>query len=277
MGGTARVSALMLALFATSASAGPWTKELGDGEVILTTSYYQTDSVFDSDRDKESIPADGEFTKLAYRIYTEVALADQLTFIGKAEVDSLKFEDDLIGSETHAGLADPEVGLRFRIRKPPQQGDLAMAMQGNLKIPVANSDRGSPPVDFDQWDLDLRFLMGLEFGRGYWAVEMGPRFRRGPPADELHLDTVVSVDLIHDELALVNEDFLTIGLKNQEGDSTTDGNVVRAPNYDLLVHQISLLYRVSQQFHFQGGFFHHLWGRNIGGDGGAFVAFHLKW
>lgn len=272
-----RCAACVLGVAVFPVSAGPWTKPKGDGEMIMTLGYYSTDETFDSDRDKVSIANDGTFRKTYGRVYLEQGLADQVTFLAKAELVDAEARDEVSGNSSNTRFADPEFGLRFRIRKPEQQGDLALAMQGMIKVPTGHSANGNPPVDNDQYDLDVRFLMGQDFGRGYWAVEMGPRFRRGPPADELRADGVISVDLVKQKLALVNETFITIGLKNEEGAGAIGTNVTRPPDYDLLVHQISLMYKVSKIFAFQGGIYQHLWGRNTGGDGGAFVAFHLYW
>lgn len=257
--------------------AGPWTKKAGEGEGIFTLGYYETDTTFDRNRDKKSLANNGEFNKLYGRFYMEQGLADQLTLLLKTEVVDAEYKDDVSGRSSNSGLTDPEIGLRFRIRNPPQQGDLALAMQGMLKVPVTNSDSGNPPIDFDQYDLDVRFLMGQDFGRGYWTLELGPRLRRGPPADEFHVDVGVSVDLVKEKLALLNETFITKGLRNEDSGGGPGTNVTRAADYDLLVHQISLLYRVNKTFYFQGGIYQHLWGRNIGDDGGLFVAFHLHW
>lgn len=287
-----------------AAAVVPWFKDQGEGEVLSTTRYYSADKHFNSKGKRRSIPNDGYYSRLSEEFYLEVGLADQLVLFTRAELLRLKTRDEVRGTDRNSGLADPELGLRFRIRKP-ERGHLAVGMQGSLTLPSPISDDDHPRLDNRSTDLDVRVLLGGDYRRGWWTVSLGPKLRFGDPADEFNAYAGVSVDLVKPDLAIVNETWLTYGFRNESGedrrigsdrvvtledtdddgilDTTvfTDtgrvGNIERTTDYDRLRHQISLLYRVNDTFYFQGGYYKDLWGRNTGAGEGLLVSFWLNW
>lgn len=261
--------ALAGALLAGVAQAHPWPMPVGQTQAIVTLSHYRTSDLFSRDRDAEPLGDEGEFEKRSLRAFVEHGLREGLTLTGKAELVDQDF-GNRFGSSENRGLADPELGLRYALPTFAATG-WRQGLMATTKLPLGR-DGGDPAIDNHQADIELRYSLGSGLGAdggiGYWFVDLGPRLRRGAPADELRADLGLGVNL-NPRLFVLAESFLTFGLRNESRDGAA---VTSAPDYDLWVQQLSLVAQVAPRTRIQAGGFMHLWGRNTGAGYGVLVS-----
>lgn len=271
----ARLAVLAAALVAGSGAAGTawagaWTLEPGEAQLITTLTYYRATREFGSGGGRKDFADDGEFTSLEVNPYLQYGLRSDLTLIASLVLRRVEFSDDS-GSDANAGLADPEIGLRYRL-SPPEWATV-WSVQGLVKLPVSTSS-SSPPLSNEQLDLEGRLLVGRGFAildRGaFWNVELGYRFRAEEPADEIRLDATLGVS-VTPALQVIGELTTITGLRNGESFAVR-GNPNVDPNYDLYKGRLSLVYRLGPAVSLQAGYEHDLAGRNTGAGGAAFFA-----
>jgi hypothetical protein len=252
------------------AHAGAWTYAAGTGQVIFNNTYYRATHEFTKSGDRRSFSDDGEFTKFEFNPWIEYGLRDDLTMVLNLFVRRVAFSNDFT-DDTNFGIADPEIGLRYRLSPPDAK--TVWAVQGLVKLPLSEPD-ATPPLGNEQTDVEARLLVGRSFSIGprwgYWDVEVGYRFRDEEPADEIKLEATLGVSPIERWL-LIGQFFGTVGLRN--GTSIRiENNPTIDPNYDLYKVQLSIVYELTRSVRLQLGYLRDLAGRNTGAGEAALLA-----
>jgi hypothetical protein len=258
----------LLALSSTS-QAGAWTRSKGDGLAVLSYYFYSTERQFDDGWGQEEFGFNGEFTKNEWNLYVEYGLTDELTLIGNFFLDGLAFENEF-GRDTNFGLADQEVGLRFRLaQKIPQ------ALQLLVKIPGPYDVNDSPALGNGQTDVELDYFIGhpFPFGSrwGFLDLGVGYRLRTAEPADELRWYFTGGVQ-INDWLDVYFLEASGIhGLGNDTPQFVGD-NILLTTDFDLIKMGASVLVEPTPGWILQAGPYWHIAGRATGAGGGFKVA-----
>lgn len=268
------VTALFLLLPAPAALGGAWTFEENTGQLILNALYYRADDTFTKGGHRRAFANDGAFTKWELNPYLEYGLRNDLTLVFDTFLRHVEFSDRF-GSDRNFGLADPELGLRYRLSAP--EAKTVWSVQALMKFPVDTSG-GTPPLGNDQVDAELRLLVGRDFSlgsrRAFWNVEVAYRFRDEEPADEVRLDATLGYYLTSDWLIL-GQFFGIRGLRNGSPISTA-GNPTVETDYDLYKGQFSVVYEVAPPVRLQVGYTRDLAGRNTGAGHGALFALWFR-
>jgi hypothetical protein len=266
----ALAAALDITAAADSAHAGAWTLPQSSGQVILTNLYYRASEEFTRGGHRQSFSNDGEFTKYEFNPYIEYGLRDDLTLVLNLFARRVAFSNDFSG-EVNFGLADPEIGLRYRLSPPSAQ--TVWSVQGAIKLPVA-FPHDTPPLGNEQTDVEGRLLVGRGFSIGprwaYWDLEVAYRFRDEAPADEIKLDATLGVSLTERWL-VIGQFFGTRGLRNGSPVRIRNNPTIDI-NYDLYKAQLSIVYQLTQNVRLQGGYLRDLAGRNTGAGDAALFA-----
>jgi protein XagA len=263
-------AALNVTAAAGIAHAGAWTFPQGSGQVILNNLYYSATDEFTRGGHRRSFSDDGEFTKYEFNPYIEYGLRDDLTLVLNLFARRVAFSNNF-SDDVNFGLADPEIGLRYRLSPPSAQ--TVWSVQATLKLPVA-VPHDTPPLGNEQTDAEARLLVGRGFSIAghwaYWDVELAYRFRDEAPADEIKLDATLGVSLSERWLA-IGQFFGTRGLRNGSV-IRIQGNPTIDTNYDLYKGQLSIVYQLTQSVRLQAGYVRDLAGRNTGAGQAALLA-----
>lgn len=252
------------------AYGGAWTFPQGTGQVILNNVYYLASDEFTKSGNRRAFSNDGEFTKYEFNPYIEYGVRDDLTLVLNLFARRVAFSSDF-SDDVNFGVADPEIGLRYRLTPPDAR--TIWAVQGHIKLPLAFPD-GDPPLGNEQIDVDARVLVGRGFSIaghwGYWDLQLAYRFRDEEPADEIKLEATLGVSLSARWL-VIGQFFGTVGLRN--GTSVRIGNNPTIdPNYDLYKAQLSVVYDLTKSVRLQLGYVRDLAGRNTGAGDAALLA-----
>lgn len=273
-----RVALLLIALFllgpTPQARGGAWTFEEGAGQLILNALYYRADDTFTRGGSRRAFDNDGAFTKWELNPYFEYGLRNDLTLVLSVFLRDVEFSDRF-GSDRNFGLADPELGLRYRLSAP--ESKTVWSVQGLMKFPVDTSS-ATPPLGNEQTDVEARLLVGRNFGlgnrRAFWNLEGAFRFRDEEPADEVRLDATLGYHLLPDWLILA-QFFGIRGLRNGSPISS-GGNPTLETDYDLYKGQLSVVYDIVPSVRLQVGYTRDLAGLNTGAGHGAVFALWFK-
>ncbi len=252
-----------------SSQAGAWTQPKGEGLAVLAYYFYTTDEQFGDGWKREDFGFDGRFTKNEWNLYVEYGLTDGVTLIGNFFLDGLAFENEF-GRDTNFGLADQEIGLRYRLsEKIPQ------ALQLMVKIPGPYDVNDSPALGNGQTDVELDYFIGhpFPFGSrwGFVDVGVGYRLRTAEPADELRWYFTGGIELTDWLDVYFLEASGIHGLGNDTPQSVGD-NILLTTDFDLIKVGASALVEPITDWIIQAGPYWQIAGRATGAGGGFKVA-----
>ena len=263
--------ALMAAV--TEAHGGAWTQEAGRGQIILTSSFFRTDSEFSSSGIAEPFANGGHFQQLAFSSYFEVGVTRRTTLLGTVNAPVLRYWDSS-GSASSAGLGDTELGVRRRFNSV--ESPWAVSGQLVVMFPAYPATRNPAPGNHQE-DVEARLLVGRGASLGahhcFWDAEAGYRYRYGPPADQFRADFTSGIDLTR-RVMVMGQMFAIKGMRNGQAFSVTNPNA--QSDFDLYKAQASLVVKVARSTRVQAGWNDSFSGRNTGRGSAAILALWIN-
>ena len=261
------VKAFLVGLIATIAiaphvRADAWTQEEGHGQIIFTTSFFETSREFDPDGNVARFSYQGSFRQFQFNPYVEYGLTSRTTLVVNAFAPFLKFQNQYY-RQTSAGLGDVETALRRRLNST--ESPMPVSVQFTILFPTYPADRQPPPGNH-QVDLESKLMIGrgVHIGKhsAFWSMGGAYRFRSGAPADEFRSDTTFGLDLTR-RFTVMTQFFGITGLRNGSP-LVVGGNPNAQSDFDLYKGQFSLVTRLGPRTRFQLGWNDTIAGRNTG-------------
>jgi hypothetical protein len=254
-------------LYASPAYAGAWTQAAGQGQIILTGSYYDTDHYFDNAGHKQK---QSTYSQYAASPYVEYGLWDGLT-VGT----NLTFQHvhqasaPFAPGQTNTGLGDSEFFVRQRLW---QGSGLVVSAQPMIKLPALESSTAAPRLGGDSMDAGLGLSGGYGFsayGRNHFVdLDTQYRYRFGSPGNQVNLAGTLGIGLLQN-LMLMPQAFLTYRTSAPANALFTQSS---GDDYNLIKLELSLVYQWREDISLQAGAFSAITGRNTGtGTGGLFA------
>ena len=202
--------------------------------------------------------------------YFEYGLTSRNTLVVNAFVPFLAFRNQ-DSRQTSAGLGDMEVGIKHRFNAP--ESSWTFSGQITVMFPAYPETRAPAPGNHQQ-DLEARFLAGrggtVARRHAFFDVECAYRYRFGAPADQIHSDLTLGIDLVP-RLSLMGQFFAIKGLRN--GDPLhANSNPNAQSDFDLYKYQPSLLLNLGRGTRIQVGWNDAFSGRNTGRGHSAILA-----
>ncbi len=264
-------SSLLSLPLAMQAMAGAWVAEEGKTLSILKLSHTNDADAFDGSSNRTQFPDRGKSRQDQLNLYIEHGLTADLTLIGNFYYNRVRYDSDTFEGR-NSGFGDQELGLRYRLN-PPGAGDTWVgAVQGLVSIPTYDED-DTPALGLGGYDFELRYSVGRGYmlgeRSGYVDAGAAVRLRTGDPADELRFD-ISSGLAVTNKWMIIGEINVIEGLGNSSGQNQM--SFIDSTDYDLTKLQLSALYTLSNDVHFQLGYVEPVFGRNTGAAGGPFVA-----
>ncbi len=261
----------VLGLLPYNAFAGAWTLPEGEGQTIVTASFYHTREAFNAQGERGRAPL---FQKYELNPYTEYGLTDGLTVGVSAFAQSLKQEMQPGGPiATTEGLGETELFARWRLWEA--DGGI-VSVQPLLKLPSAYLQAGNPRAGRTAWDAELALQGGYGFDaygqHHYLDTRIAYRYRSDALGDQLRASARLGLGIKHD-LTLLSELEYT-------GRAQGGGNVLSIAgqnDYTLWRAQMSVVWAFADRYALQLGAFQHIAGEDTGAGGGVLVALWRRW
>jgi len=246
----------------TKLYAGAWTEPAGSGQIILTTSPFRTGTNFDDAGDPEPFAYSGHFQQVIFNPYVEYGLTARNSLIVNANVTRLSFRNQY-SSATSGGLGDVEVSLKRRLNSV--ESPWVFSTQFTVLVPAYSASRNPAPGNHNV-DLEGRFLQGRGFTlakrHAFYDLEVGYRYRHGPPADQVRTDVTLGFDAAH-WFTLMGQFFSIKGIRNGEPISA-NSNPNAQSDFDLYKYQPSVVFNLGRGTRLQFGMNSAFRGRNTG-------------
>lgn len=257
-------TAVAAAFVAASAHAGAWTQEKGHGQVILTGSYYQTDSLWNNAGTETAQP---EYRNYVLNPYLEYGLTDRFT-VG-ANLLLVQAEQDTNPNVDNWGLADTELFLRGKLY---EHAGFVVSAEPMVKIPSNESSRDLPVIGSRHPDAGLGLSAGYgftAFGQNHFAnVDAGYRYRFSDPKDQMKFAATVGVGVTA-QWMIMPQAFATYRMDSPTVAAFTQSS---GDDYNLVKLQLSAVYKMRDDLSLQAGAFSHVDGKNTGGGEGLLLA-----
>lgn len=260
---------LCVLLFApTSAISGAWNQPEGEGQVVTTGRYYQTDRFKDSNGNSQSQP---EYSKYEFEPHIEYGLTDWLTVGSSARAAYISQQMGLPTS--NYGLGDSEFFARIPVWK---SGSAVISVQPLVKLPSAWQIYDRPTIGRSGWDAEMKIAAGYGFSlfghNDYIDAAIAYRSRFGGVGEQLRYELTMAVNP-WEELGFIGQFFYTEAINDI---STSLGSISLEQDYSLAVAQISALYTINEDYKLQFGGFSHLDGKNTGEGDGLMLGWWLR-
>lgn len=257
--------AASVALWASVASAGPWTLAEGEEKFFASFEYREDPAEFDARGDR----ADGRRQQAVSAIATEYGVTNALTLGFRTEGRWSSLESDGV-DRSHSGLTETAVWLRARLWQG-EVADTQAVFSGQLRGGLAGryDPNLRPELGDGASEVELRGLAGFgfatPFGHGWAGGEAGYRYRDRDAADQLRLDGTLGVrpEALPDAMVML-EGFGTVAVGSGE-----------RSDFDLLKLAPSVGYDVTESLAFRVGVTTEVLTRNI--EAGTAVNFDVWW
>lgn len=273
---TAVSIALTAVLFCAPAHAA-WLREEGTWFVADSISTYRTNHFIDNAGRSRQQPT---FTKWEWNGYAEYGLRDDVTlgtnlFFHRLSADYAHYTPTSpvaqTGNDSNYGLADSEFFLRKRLWRGEFLGrDTVFSIQPLIKLPSWYYEGGNPRGGTDNFDAELRLLVGYHFTflerEHFSAVSIAYRKRMGDWRDQVKSEATIGLNLT-DRIMFLMQNFTTQRVERSYHSINSSATV---NDYDLVKTQLSIVYKLNERTHIQLGGFEHIQARNTG-DGGGFL------
>jgi hypothetical protein len=250
---------------ATAAYASAWTQDQGNGQAILSASYYGADQYWDNGGNKQSQPS---YSKYELNPYLEYGLSDGLTIGTNFYLQHL-YQDTGSGSHSSWGLGDSEFFLRKRLIN---QDGYALAIEPLIKLPSPEPGSETPRIGSATPDAAL----GLSGGKTFSAygfthfvdIDTMYRHRFGAPNDQINISGTLGIN-VAPRWTIMPQTFLTFRTDSRPTAAFTESP---SDDYNLVRLQLSGLYKLSDQTSLQLGAFYDVDGKNVGLGRGVLLA-----
>ncbi len=242
--------------------AGAWTQNPGHGQIILTSSFFQTSQNFDASGAAQKFADQGRFRQFLVDSYLELGLTQRSTLVLHVPAPFLDYSN-AYGPQHGAGLGDVEIGFKRRFNSV----ESSWALSGQLTVAApAYSALRDPAPGNHQEDVEARFLMGhgstLGQRHAFWDAEAAYRYRSGAPADQFRADLTAGLDLTR-RVMVMGQAFVIQGLRNGQPLSASS-NPNAQSDFDLYKGEISLVLNIGHGMKVQAGWSDAFAGRNTG-------------
>jgi hypothetical protein len=242
----------------SAAWAGAWTPEAGQGEIIATTLFDQSNTGFDQAGRFTPTP---RYRSFQTNLYIDYGLTDWLAATLKPSVQSSTLGAP--DNQKYTGFGDSEIGLRGRL----WQSDAAViSVQGSAQLPTTSGPANVALGESKTADFDFRLLGGKNVAigplPGFVDVSLGARLRTGPAPNEGRADLGLGVYL-RPELMLLMQSFNVLSAATNNPDY---------PRWAQSKAQASVVYAFNADWRVQVGGFVTLAGVNAYREYGALAA-----
>ncbi len=248
--------------------SGAWIQDQGKSFLSAQFWTYNTRSYWDRDGKKRN--AHNHFVKRQINTYYEYGLTKDITFVSKALYDWIW---QTVDPRKTTGFEDPEVGLRKLLWKNERR---LISVEGTLIYPSGGANK--PVLRYGVFGFQGTLLYAGNFKinkkDGFYAAELGYRWYRGYPSDQIRANAAVGYDFTK-RIQVIVAYFLEYGVFNGHAIMNSDV-IVNDPNYRLLKGTITGVYRLSQKTSLTFGYYRHVWGQNVGTGQGFYGGLWLK-
>lgn len=240
--------------------AGAWVREKGKGFTAIEFTTYETASYWTRAGHRKG--SNNKFKKLEYTSYWEYGITRKDTLIGKIWYANIT---ESVNPPTN-GFEDFELGWRRHLRK---RGNTIYAAQLTTIIPAGPQNK--PALRYSCFAAQLDIMLGRSFkfagSDGFFDAALGYRMYHGFPSDQVRAHTILGYDLSK-KVQVIGALFLEYGVFNGTPKMFNDTQVLTDPNYRLFKMELYGRYRFNKKFSLIAGFYHFLWGQNVGTNGG---------
>jgi hypothetical protein len=122
--------------------AGAWTQNPGHGQIILTTSFFQTSQNFDASGGSQKFGDNGRFRQFLIDSYVEIGLTPRSTLVLDVPAPFPDYSN-VYGAQHSAGLGDVEIGFKRRLNS--SESPWALSVQGTVALPAYSALRDPAP------------------------------------------------------------------------------------------------------------------------------------
>jgi hypothetical protein len=247
---------------ATAAFAGAWTLDAGTGELAVSATAMQANSVFDGKSTLQSIP---RYSKQEAQVLVEYGVTNWFTTMFAPSLQHVDIAPPF-GAD-RAGLGYTDIGGRARIWS---DDSWVVSAQATFRIPGTFDKANPAAIGYTDPEIDIRGLVGYSFRAGtlpaFVDVEVAQRFRLGGPPDEFRADVTFGIRPAERWLLLA-QSFNVIS----EGTGTWG-----FASYAYHKFQLSGVYALTPALSVQLGGYSTYWGRNALQENGLVVGAWYK-
>ncbi len=249
---------------ATAATAGPWPKQPGEGQAIITLTYDEATQAFDADGD-DGLPT--IFRKAEISAFLEHGLTPRVTLVARPAYQWVEVGNG-VASEDALGFSATDFGARVLLARP-----LGGVVSAQAVAEIAGETENVTDARFGDGGggAEARLLAGRSWGdeaRNLFVdAQAGYRWRsdeRDP--DEIRVDLTAG--------ARPNSTWLFLG-QLQSTWSAEEPRVFR--EFESHKAQLSAVRDLTSHLSLQTGVFHTYAGKNIVEENAAFVALWVKY
>jgi hypothetical protein len=256
------ILAIGLMSTATAAFAGAWTLDAGTGELIITGTAMQANSVFDSNSKLQSIPRYG---KEEAQALIEYGVSNWFTAMLQPSLQHVNIAAPF-GAE-RGGFGYTDIGGRARIWS---DDSWVVSAQATFRIPGVLDKINPAAIGYTDPEIDIRGLVGYGFKAGtlpaFIDVEVAQRFRLGGPPDEFRTDITFGIRPV-DRWLFLAQSFNVVS----EGAGTWGFGSFAYHKF-----QLSAVYALTPTLSLQLGGYSTYWGRNALQENGLVVGAWYK-
>jgi hypothetical protein len=247
---------------ATAAFAGAWTLDAGTGELIITGTAMQANSVFDSNSKLQSIP---RYSKEEAQALIEYGVTNWFTAMLQPSLQHVNIAAPF-GAE-RGGFGYTDIGGRARIWS---DDSWVVSAQATFRIPGVLDKTNPAAIGYTDPEIDIRGLVGYSFKAGtlpaFIDVEVAQRFRLGGPPDEFRTDITFGIRPV-DRWLFLAQSFNVVS----EGSGTWGFGSFAYHKF-----QLSAVYALTPTLWLQLGGYSTYWGRNALQENGLVVGAWYK-
>src|SRR5450432_1563725 len=248
--------------YATTAFAGAWTLDAGNGELIITATAMQASNLFSTGSVLQSIP---RYSKDEAQALIEYGVTNWFTAMFGPSLQHVDIAAPL--SAERSGLGYTDIGGRTKIWS---NDSWVVSAQATVRISGTYDKTNPAAIGYTDPEIDIRGLVGYSFQAGtmpsFVDVEVAQRFRLGGPPDEFRTDVTFGIRPI-DKWLLLAQSFNVIS----EGAGTWGFGSFAYHKF-----QLSAVYELTTALSLQLGGYSTYWGRNALQENGLVVGAWYK-
>jgi hypothetical protein len=248
--------------YATTAFAGAWTLDAGNGELIITGTAMQASNLFSTGSVLQSIP---RYSKDEAQALIEYGVTNWFTAMFGPSLQHVDIAAPL--SAERSGLGYTDIGGRAKIWS---NDSWVVSAQATVRIPGTYDKTNPAAIGYTDPEIDIRGLVGYSFKAGtmpsFVDVQVAQRFRLGGPPDEFRTDVTFGIRPI-DKWLLLAQSFNVIS----EGAGTWGFGSFAYHKF-----QLSAVYELTTALSLQLGGYSTYWGRNALQENGLVVGAWYK-
>ncbi len=244
--------------FVAPARAGAWTPEAGQGEIIVSTLFDQSNEGFNQVGRFTPTPLYRNFmasVRVAYGV------TDWLAALVKPALQSATLGAP--ANQTYTGFGDSEMGVEARVWRDDTS---VVSVQATTGLTGVIGAAGNGPSSANEAFYDFRLLLGKNVSLGalpaFFDIEAGYRLRGGAAPDEGRADLTFGV-YVTPKIMLMAQSFNIVSAPS------------RNPNFPQWAQskaQFSLVYQFDPVWRVQVGGFTTVAGKNAYRESGAVLA-----